>query len=767
MSSTTETAIEIETEMTRTATETETETVAELEGWEWQYGIFQSSSLIAVYMIPMLLVIISIILYSINNTSKKNQQQQQQGTTILRNRGSCVAAQSRGSGQHRRRRPILNGDAYDVHPSLSLFSSSWFRHAFRIETSSLQVQALLEKEVENYNNHKQNQNQNQNNSSPLTPITINSYEYHRSGPLYKIHPMSMITEDDIRKVHHPTNPDHNDNDDNNNNDNNGDGVVLFFRLASIFVSSGMSTIESEQLLMDVARALKLPSMSLLNVGLSEITAQFSLGTVVNISCSTAAFYQLSLLSRTQQLASHIINNNNSVTVPAILYLRVLDEMEEDRAADPYGWLIRLLAIYIVSVFAPLAVYDGYYINLVWSSIIGVAIIGILLLLQSNIVPTSVGDRWECPLVSFVTGLLSSVLWQLTAHNNNNSDSLFHTTYTDDGPLDQCIASYTIGVLLIWFPGSTLVYGAYEVFMGSYTNGGVRLIKGIVSAMVIALFYTFGWQYWGMNWASNETMLGVPTNLYNTTGAIASLPPSTNCKSPNPPYELPWYISEVVFAIPLNAATMVVFNIRLQDAGGVFLVAQATYCIQGAIKNCGGESDGLYCGIPTYVTTLFIAFFAGCLSEINAYLTGFSKYGSMLAVIFVLAPGASCVKAILGAFHRIEGDALGNESSIWENVVLEGVAYAIGFYLAFDVLSPIVTFLSSTIRSSNSSISVPNTSKSATLIANNSADNNYDRNPNSVELQKNVPMVTTEKDAIAATSCAKLIVDPLIQKTATY
>ena len=446
MSSTTETAIEIETEMTRTATETETETVAELEGWEWQYGIFQSSSLIAVYMIPMLLVIISIILYSINNISKKNQQQQQQGTTILRNRGSCVAAQSRGSGQRRRRRPILNGDAYDVRPSLSLFSSSWFRHAFRIETSSLQVQALLEKEVENYNNHKQNQNQNQNNPSPLTPITINSYEYHRSGPLYKIHPMSLITEDDIRKVHHPTNPDHNDNDDNNNYDNNGDGVVLFFRLASIFVSSGMSTIESEQLLMDVARALKLPSMSLLNVGLSEITAQFSLGTVVNISCSTAAFYQLSLLSRTQQLASHIINNNNSVTVPAILYLRVLDEMEEDHAADPYGWLIRLLAIYIVSVFAPLAVYDGYYINLVWSSIIGVAIIGILLLLQSNIVPISVGDRWECPLVSFVTGLLSSVLWQLAAHNNN-SDSLFHTTYTDDGPLDQCIASYTIGTYI--------------------------------------------------------------------------------------------------------------------------------------------------------------------------------------------------------------------------------------------------------------------------------------------------------------------------------
>jgi hypothetical protein len=65
--------------------------------------------------------------------------------------------------------------------------------------------------------------------------------------------------------------------------------------------------------------------------------------------------------------------------------------------------------------------------------------------------------------------------------------------------------------------STLVYGAHEVCLGSYTNDGIRLIKGIVSAMVIALFYTLGWQYYGRNWASNETMNGIQTNLYNTTG----------------------------------------------------------------------------------------------------------------------------------------------------------------------------------------------------------------------------------------------------------
>ena len=410
----------------------------------------------------------------------------------------------------------------------------------------------------------------------------------------------------------------------------------------------MSTIENNEILHNVSKALHLPLLSKLELGLNEITVQFELSSpVVTIQCSTAAFYQLSLLSRSQQLAYYIIKNGNrnskqssSLFIPASVYLRVLDELEQDNASDPYGWLIKISAIYIVCVFAPVSVYNGGYINLYWSSIISIAIVIVLLVLQSGIVPSSVSDRWECPIVSFITGLLSSILWQITADNGHiwqDMDLYQH--------LDQCAANYTIGVLLIWFPGSTLVYGAHEVCLGSYTNGGIRLIKGIVSAMVIALFYTLGWQYWGRNWASNETMNGIPTNLYNTTGGIASLPPSIDCTTPND-IELPWYINQVAFAIPLNAATMIVFNIRLRDTPGVFLVAQATYCVQGALGSCGGEND-VYCGLPTYVNVLIVAFAGGCFSEINTLITGFSKYGSMLAIIFVLAPGAGAVKAILG------------------------------------------------------------------------------------------------------------------------
>ena len=540
---------------------------------------------------------------------------------------------------------------------------SWFRRVIwkeglRIETSPLNVKDILEKEIDTMQKSKMTINGNNDSN--------NSYRFQRAGKLFKIHPRSHITEDDIRKVYPDLDTSENingddDADDNGNNSNgnangnantnnyyDGNRVVLFFRLASIFVSCGMSTIENNEILHNVSKALDLPLLSKLELGLNEITVQFELSSpVVTIQCSTAAFYQLSLLSRSQQLAYYIIKNGNrnskqssSLFIPASVYLRVLDELEQDNASDPYGWLIKISAIYIVCVFAPVSVYNGGYINLYWSSIISIAIVIVLLVLQSGIVPSSVSDRWECPIVSFITGLLSSILWQITADNGHiwqDMDLYQH--------LDQCAANYTIGVLLIWFPGSTLVYGAHEVCLGSYTNGGIRLIKGIVSAMVIALFYTLGWQYWGRNWASNETMNGIPTNLYNTTGGIASLPPSIDCTTPND-IELPWYINQVAFAIPLNAATMIVFNIRLRDTPGVFLVAQATYCVQGALGSCGGEND-VYCGLPTYVNVLIVAFAGGCFSEINTLITGFSKYGSMLAIIFVLAPGAGAVKAILG------------------------------------------------------------------------------------------------------------------------
>ena len=61
------------------------------------------------------------------------------------------------------------------------------------------------------------------------------------------------------------------------------------------------------------------------------------------------------------------------------------------------------------------------------------------------------------------------------------------------------------------------------------------------------------------------------------------------------------------------------------------------------------------------------------------------------MIFVLAPGASAVKSVLGAFHRAEGDTAADQSSSWELLAFEGFTCSVGFFLAFDTWKPLLAF----------------------------------------------------------------------------
>lgn len=140
---------------------------------------------------------------------------------------------------------------------------------------------------------------------------------------------------------------------------------------------------------------------------------------------------------------------------------------------------------------------------------------------------------------------------------------------------------------------------------------------------------------------------------------------------------------MIYAAPFNLCSLVIFNIRLRDVLGVFLVAQATYLVQGLLRLCEADT----CALPSYINILIVAFSGGVFAEVNQILMGFSKYSSMLAIIFVLAPGAGAVRSILGAFRRQEGDFQSNMNSLWENVAFEGTTYAMGFYIAFLAFKP--------------------------------------------------------------------------------
>ena len=198
----------------------------------------------------------------------------------------------------------------------------------------------------------------------------------------------------------------------------------------------MSTVENEEYLVLCCRALGLPPISLLNLGLREITAQFQLGPVINISCATGDFYQLSLLSRTQQLAKIIISSSKQSTeeeeevnahqeedsneeettpactvcsksvvlgrpsfrslsrsIPSRVYLDVLDELEQ--ANEPYGRLIHLLGIYGVCAFAPVVVYGGDNTTLEKAAIMSIPIVMEVFLLKQYF--SSSYGVWETPL----------------------------------------------------------------------------------------------------------------------------------------------------------------------------------------------------------------------------------------------------------------------------------------------------------------------------------------------------------------------------------
>lgn len=358
----------------------------------------------------------------------------------------------------------------------------------------------------------------------------------------------------------------------------GPKVILFLRFASVFVTGGMSSVDIQIILDRVAVALKMPTISHLVIGLTDIQVQFMLRPLICVCCASDC--KLSLLSDAQRLATLVERGHADVNA----CLTVLDQIQEYPIV--YGWLVRLAALYVCCTLAPAAVYKGGYQN-----ISDAAMIAPFVLLGTTTVEYFKLGVWETPLVSFTVGLLSPIVWRYSGS-------------------EQCQAYYTFGVLLCWLPGSSLVYGAHEIMHSSFVNGSARFSKGIVQAMLIALFYTLGWQYWGRDWSSNETRNGNKTNLYGTTGPIASMPPSLGCISPWVD-DLPWYTTAIYLMMPLNLASLIVFNVRLRDSVAVFTVAQITYAVQGILHGCANTQS--LCALPYYVQVFFVLFIQVCIN----------------------------------------------------------------------------------------------------------------------------------------------------------
>ena len=152
-----------------------------------------------------------------------------------------------------------------------------------------------------------------------------------------------------------------------------DAAVLVLRLACLLIANGQSTVEVELLLANVCTRLSLRG-SVVAIGHREIRAQFGpTGPIHLVSCGQD--FKLSKMGDVTLVARHLIAHRP----PLPLCLAVLDRVEE--RAPPFGWIVKLLALEMVCVLAPTAVYGGNYVDMVGGALLAPFVMIVLALAQ--------------------------------------------------------------------------------------------------------------------------------------------------------------------------------------------------------------------------------------------------------------------------------------------------------------------------------------------------------------------------------------------------
>ena len=139
---------------------------------------------------------------------------------------------------------------------------------------------------------------------------------------------------------------------------------------------------------------------------------------------------------------------------------------------------------MVCTVAPFSVYGGDYESMLGGAVLALFVMAALLLIW-------VLDRphLEVPVVSFTVGVFTPLLWRIA-----NSWVV----------MEQCEASYIMfGTLIIWLPGSTHLWSA-RIAPWCRHQWRHSVDEGLVNAILISIFLTFGWQFLGRNWETDAT-----------------------------------------------------------------------------------------------------------------------------------------------------------------------------------------------------------------------------------------------------------------------
>lgn len=414
-------------------------------------------------------------------------------------------------------------------------------------------------------------------------------------------------------------------------------VTCVLKLCVAMMSFGSSAPDAEELLLQVCRAIQLPVVHL-EIGLRSIHACFA-GVVHTIPFARGI--DADKLPSTLSLADLMANRLASVQAASDL----LDEICEHR--PPYSPAIQHLSFCALSILASLAAFMGSYRDTAAVS----TIIPFVVLAQVLCRRFAHWSDLEAFVVALTVGLLTPL-----------SSKLMET------PLCEVPAIY-LSPLLVYLPGSQLIYGAYEIQFGSLVNGVSQLGSCVVRCMFLAMALLIGWQFFGHGFYKGQT---------SSSAAASLVPVDMSCSFP--------YSWEVVFLfwnIPLLLFAFVGLKMPLCKMPIPGFIAYVSLFLYILLL----RQPGLRGFLPARIVDAIALFTASNLAYIYEYFTKSPAILAILPVLLILAPRSHVVLSILSEVQRSARLQVLVQPVL--DLLLQGVAYAVGMTLAMRLWRPLL------------------------------------------------------------------------------
>ena len=251
-------------------------------------------------------------------------------------------------------------------------------------------------------------------------------------------------------------------------------VILVMKTALSLLFYGMPAVDVEESVCETCALLDLPKPVQITASQATLTMSFDVSIVHVLPCARGI--DLDKLEQTSHLSTRVLVGSMSVETTSAA-IRTLHDLHAQ--SPPYGWFIVMLWDYARCVLAVVCAFLGDYDDMYSVALISPPVIVTAAVCRHyrNIF----GNTGQI-MVPLVTGVFTA----LVQRDINTRANICH------------IPGQYLSVLLIHLPGSDLLYGAYEAYNSSVLNGSVRVVNGVLRAMLIGISLTIGWQFTGHN-----------------------------------------------------------------------------------------------------------------------------------------------------------------------------------------------------------------------------------------------------------------------------